>query len=261
MKLKIDVETKKKMTIEQVVEHFNNVDVNCQKALVKNAWVLKAFANNKEALANFLLAELKKPINEFQKNNYYTPPSLILGFGNNFYIRANLWQPNPVKKGNKSNIYGLCHDHNFDFLTVGYYGPGYKTRIYNYDYNEVKGEIGEKVSLQFVDEYQLNEGDVFFYRKGQHVHSQIEPDSLSISVNLIVSTKDQNLMDQYIFDEATKKISSYSSCAVTSRDFLFKIGQMLGDNKTKELLREVAQSFPCKRTRKSANIAIEKMGA
>jgi hypothetical protein len=35
-----------------------------------------------------------------------------------------------IKKGNM-HVYGLMHDHNFDFMTLNYRGPGYVTEMYN----------------------------------------------------------------------------------------------------------------------------------
>ncbi len=60
-----------------------------------------------------------------------------------YFIRANFW-PSPRDSvfklsGTSPFFYGLPHDHNFSFLTVGYLGPGYWSEYYEYDYAAVTG--------------------------------------------------------------------------------------------------------------------------
>ena len=42
---------------------------------------------------------------------------------------------------------GSPHDHNFEFLTIGYHGPGYRSDHYEVDPQTIVGVVGEKVVL------------------------------------------------------------------------------------------------------------------
>ena len=87
---------------------------------------------------------------------------MLHGRSSKFIIRANFW---PALKdsvvrhsGTDPFFYGVPHDHNFSFLTVGYLGPGYWSDYYEYDYGEVVGYPGEEVDLRFVEKSRLDAG-------------------------------------------------------------------------------------------------------
>ena len=106
-----------------------------------------------------------------------------------FLMRANCWPAAAdsvvVNSGTDPFFYGRPHDPNFSFLTVGYVGPGYWSDYYEYDYERTVGFIGEKVDLRFVERSRLSEGKVMMYRRHRDVHSQLPPDSLSVSLNIM----------------------------------------------------------------------------
>jgi hypothetical protein len=71
-------------------------------------------------------------------------------------------------------------------MTVGFFGPGYETTIYEYDSSKVTGFVGESVDLRFLETTQLPPGKVMLYRPHADVHAQYPPSELSISLNLMV---------------------------------------------------------------------------
>lgn len=96
---------------------------------------------------------------------------------------------------------GLPHDHNFDFLTLGYFGPGYWSDYYEYDYGEVTGWRGEAVpSLRRIERSRLEQGKLMLYRAHIDVHAQYAADALSVSLNIMHTTGAQGWLDQYRFD-------------------------------------------------------------
>jgi len=63
-------------------------------------------------------------------------------------IRANIWKPiSSLEASIGGFLYDICHDHNFDILTIGYAGPGYKARTYEYSLQGVEGVLGEEIDL------------------------------------------------------------------------------------------------------------------
>ena len=113
--------------------------------------------------------------------------------------------------GSSAFSYELPHDHNFDFLTVGYFGPGYASDYYEYDYDKVHGVIGEKAGLRFVERATLEPGKLMHYRAHRDVHSQLPPESLSVSINIMHANGAQGLLDQYRFDVEKDEIAGVIS--------------------------------------------------
>lgn len=74
-------------------------------------------------------------------------------------------------------------------MTVGYYGPGYETELYQYNPKEVNGYVGETVELEHLGRTKLPNGRVMVYREKVDVHTQFPPAQLSVSLNLMVTRK------------------------------------------------------------------------
>lgn len=244
-------------TIEECISHFETVDLHSKEDIIKNAWALKALANNNNLLEDLIKSDLKNGITEFQKTNYYTPQSLILGRGSNFYFRANIWEPQSIEEINNedTNIYGLCHDHNFSFLTVGYFGPGYGTHIYEYEPSQVKGNVGEKINMKSVGEFRLKKGEVMLYEASKHIHTQIPPKSLSVSINLMIALPEQNIKDQYIIDSKTQKIVDCIGPGINAQEFLIQLASQFGNSSSLKYLKQIYKNFPAARTRRAAKSA------
>src|SRR5579884_2565752 len=148
MALTLNSETSSVTSLEDYTEHIrHHVDVRDLDSVCDSANQLKALANNRDFLVEHLNRELLDWRN-CQLTNSYTAQTLLLGGGRDFLSRANIWMP-PARDAaaredqNRLFFYEIPHDHNFSFLTVGYFGPGYETTIYEYDSSGVQGEIGE----------------------------------------------------------------------------------------------------------------------
>src|SRR5687768_9788904 len=143
---------------------------------------LKKLANNRTFLADFAIEELKSRCAGQLTQNQYGAQVIMLHTGSDkFLIRANFWpglNDSIVRNsGTDPFFYGMAHDHNFSFLTVGYLGPGYWSEYYEYEYDEVTGYTGEKVDLRFIEKTKLDLGKVMLYRAHRDVHLQLAADS------------------------------------------------------------------------------------
>lgn len=122
--------------------------------LMSAADTLKALSNNKQFLRNFFVNALKKTVAYKKEFSQYTPQVIPLSKLNHpYFLRANFWpsknEENYKLSGPEAFNYGSLHDHNFDFLTIGYDGSGYDSDIYAYDYKRIKGYVGERIDIEY----------------------------------------------------------------------------------------------------------------
>jgi hypothetical protein len=222
------------------------LDPTSLDSLIDNAWILRALANDSTFLPELVNEDLKRAL-EGGTTHIYSPQSMLLGQGPKATFRANLWYPaSPDAERDrlekKLYSYELPHDHNFHFATVGYFGPGYRTDIYRYDRQGVKGLIGEKVDLRFSETTELTVGKVLVFESGRDVHTQYTPPSLSISLNLICRDPVQAAHPQYLFDLATSKIVRLAEQRLTRGVGLLRFAKFLGNEETIELVDAIASS-------------------
>ena len=105
-------------------------DPEDEEQLANAALWLRRLGNDRDFLGDLLIGELARRHREEVLESAYGPQVVMLAPPNgNFFIRANIWpsaNEHMVRaSGGASFVYGLPHDHNFSFLTVGYFGPGY----------------------------------------------------------------------------------------------------------------------------------------
>jgi len=213
---------------------------------------LKKLANNRRFLADLAIAELKQRCAGQLRDNQYSPQVIMLhGRSDRFMIRANFWPAMAdsvvFNSGLSPFFYGLAHDHNFSFLTVGYLGSGYWSEYYEYDYEQVAGFPGEKVELRFVEKTRLDEGKVMLYRAHRDVHLQLPADEMSVSLNIVESRYDIPFRDQYRFDVQRGEVAGI----ITSLplDSLIALAAHFGGEDGTDLLDSFAAGHPSDRIR------------
>ncbi len=187
-----------------------------EESLLSAAHWLRKLGNNRSFLADAVIAELKDHAHGGEDASAYGAQVITLSpLGHDFFIRANFWPSRDEyayrASGDAAFAYELPHDHNFDFLTVGYFGPGYSSDYYEFDYEAVDGVIGEKATLRFVERSTLDPGKLMHYRAHRDVHSQLPPESLSVSLNIMHAGGAQGWLDQYRFDVEKDEISGIIS--------------------------------------------------
>lgn len=228
----------KSISINEYFEKIKSMkyDFYNHEDLIDSAKYLNQLNNNKTILLDYLCEELKN-FGDFQSRNLYGPQVFIFGRQDVFFLRAVIWNPiSNAEKLVKDFKYDIFHDHNFDFLTAGHFGPGYKSRCYTYDYSNVIGVLGEKVDLIPQGVVTLSEGKIMLYRSKFDVHEQIPPESLSISINVIIENKEVDI-PQFQFDDKTHKICKYIHNS--NNDFVIRIVGLLGDENSIEPLLNI----------------------
>ncbi|WP_156457770.1 hypothetical protein [Altererythrobacter sp. Root672] len=257
----LDIETDKSFELDEFFDFItSNVIPGDSDSLLEHAWSLRALANNREFVLNCYHNELIDIIDGASKNGNQ-PQSLHIKSNSDFYLRANIWLP--IKLGKRTEefekrlySYDLPHDHNFDFLTIGYFGPGYETDIYTYDYALYEGYAGEGVDLEYQGRFQLSPGRMINFRSGKDLHIQYVPEDVSVSLNIICRNSMPNWQQQYIFDVEESKIVGGAGDLLSNRLFIIESAGWLGNDETVGILKDIIRDFPCDKTKAVALNAI-----
>lgn len=241
-----------------------NVDLDSHDSLICAAEALAALSNDKDLLPVFL----SKAIDEYLSGKVlpsYNAQSILLARGEGFYVRANIWSPLKLQSALRTHeerifSYRSMHDHNFSFLTIGHFGSGYTTRLYTYDARKVAGRIGELVDLSKEGEAKLHVGKVMAYREKYDVHTQLPPEELSISINLMVEKSRSVEPDQYVFDEQSGRITGLPEIAIVHRRAsIVRLAASLGGRNAAATIEKLLRTSPCRRVREAAAQSISCM--
>ncbi len=226
-----------------------------ETSLLHAARWLRRLGHNRDFLAEMLLAELEQRHRDDDTATAYGPQVIMLSpLGGEFFLRANIWpsaDEHMVRaSGAGTFVYGMAHDHNFDFLTFGYFGPGYWSDYWEYDFETVAGAIGEPAGLRFVERSRLEPGKLLHYRAHRDVHAQLPPDSLSVSLNVMHAGGAQGWLDQYRFDVERNTIAGVLSPGASEVFLRLAVG--LGSAEALDLADRFARTHPSDRMRLAA---------
>jgi len=193
MAIKIATRAKSPITIEDFVLYLKSSRAvesfregrYLSPMLRATATELCALARNKSHILAIVINQLKH-IDHFQLRNNGQPQSFVLYHTPQYILRLMLWLPAGHQARSVPFSYDVAHDHAFDLMTVGFFGPGYRTSLYEYNYREFSQQRNGQVRLDYKREMTLREHEVIYYFANKDVHTQHEPTSLSASLNLII---------------------------------------------------------------------------
>jgi hypothetical protein len=216
---------------------------------------LGRLGRNRRFLGDLVVEELKQRCaGQLARNHYSAQVILLHGGSSKFVLRANFWPSEDdsvvANSGTAPFFYHVAHDHNFSFLTVGYFGPGYWSDYYDYDYAEVAGAVGEPAPLRFVERSALSPGKVLLYRKHRDVHCQLPPDSLSVSLNVLAVSRTNDFRDQYLFDLERREVAGFAN--PSALEGLVALAARIGGGNGVDLVESFSRSHPSERIRFAA---------
>ena len=250
----IQTETDEAIELAELVDMLETGDFDSRDEDNFASWgpQLRKLANNRNFLADMMIAELKRHCEDQVRDNQYSAQVVMLhGRSRKFIMRANFWpalSDSVVRhSGTDPFFYGVPHDHNFSFLTVGYLGPGYWSDYYEYDYGEAVGIPGETVDLRFVEKSKLDQGKVMLYRAHRDIHLQLPADSMSVSLNIVETSHSSAFRDQYRFDLETSTIDGIIT--KTSLEPLLALAAHFGGGEGMDLLANFSATHPSDRIR------------
>lgn len=259
MPLNMEREESGSIVLDDLVEFLweNKIQPSDTESLASAVPMLKRLSNNREFLAEMVCRELSD-YRSLQSSNSYSAQVFMIyppqRKGQPFFLRACFWPAHAdqvVKtSGTDPFFYHKPHDHNFNFLTVGYHGPGYASDYYEYDYEGCDGVPGESVALRFMERSSLEKGKVLLYRAFVDVRDQLPADSFSVSLNIMENSIRASVMDQYTFDVNKGVISGLlnRSSAVS----LFNAAAALGGGQHREVLEAISVKHDIDRVRLAA---------
>lgn len=260
MPLAIDPPAGPELDLETVAARLDEtgVDLADEASRAHCAQLLAGLARNRQFLADRLVAELKAGYaGQLAQNRYSAQVFLLHRSRRGFFLRANVWPAATdaayATSGAQAFAYGVPHDHNFAFLTAGYWGPGYISDYYSYDPEAVDGRLGEPLHLDFVERSQLSEGRMLLYRAHRDIHSQHPPASLSISLNIMDEGEHVPWRDQYIVDLNVRTIARRPT--LTSAEMLLRCAIHLTEE-ARDIADHFASAHPVPRVRANAIAAL-----
>lgn len=247
------------VSVDEFVAYVRReVDLRDSASIAAAAPMLRSLANDR----NLVVSQLNRLVKErFRQQAVPSAQAIFLGAGPGFYVRANIWPSTADVAGGRvyqdQFAYNVAHDHNYNFLTVGYHGPGYKTDLYEYDFDAVQGFPGEAVDLRYIRTVDFKTGMVMLYHASRDMHVQHPPADLSLTLNLMVAPPEVRLRDQFYFDVERKVLLDYPNELNSSmRASLLRIAGQIGNGDTEQMLHDLAARHGCRRTRLAAYEAL-----
>lgn len=222
-------------------------------SLAANARLLRRLGNNRTFLGDMMIAELAARHRAEPYDDAYGPQSMVLArpVATGCFVRANIWPGQGdhmmLASGGDAFVYGMPHDHNFSFLTLGYFGPGYWSEYYEFDYDGVAGWRGEPVELTPMGRHQLTPGKLQLYRAHVDVHTQLPAEALSVSINIMHSHGSQAWLDQYKFDPDRGQVAAIVSNGASEAFLHIAVG--LESPEALDLAERFARHHPSDRMR------------
>ena len=208
------------------------VDPRDEDSLVAAGPLLARLGRNGDFLARLALDELKgRGAPQAGFNGYGAQVLMLKPPGARYTLRANFWPAarDAVTRasGEAAFFYHLPHDHDFAFLTYGYLGPGYWSDYWERDPAATVGVPGEVAGLVFTGRRRLEPGRLMLYRRHVDVHSQLPPDSFSVSLNILFADPEPARREQYRFDVAAGTFAQ--GLSVTASEVLLALSVHMGD--------------------------------
>ncbi|KRE88812.1 hypothetical protein ASG87_09600 [Frateuria sp. Soil773] len=239
---------------------LQKVDPDDPDTLLNAGHDMVALANNDKLLLEHIRSDLANW--KADQISMYTPQCCLLDSFGRFKVRINLWKSSGMTEAEMDFFsYTSYHNHDFSFLTTNYYGPGYRTRIYQASAPWRSVMPGSAVEMDFLEEAILSPGKVMYYRKDIDVHSQIPPQQDSASINLLLDNDDDATGSQFYFDAAEKRIIGRVENNLSKRLTLLDFGYALAGAQSLEALHAIAENHPCGITRGKAAEIIEALQA
>lgn len=194
------INTDESIGYDQFIAHLDSLgSAPLTHRLDETALMLRRLYNNRRFLVEVLHSQMQD-MKRFEEGNPYTPQVFILHKAKHYMVRAAIWVPPKGGKGEEIFFYEDAHDHNFDLLTLGYLGSGYRTMLFEYDYESTSGYAGETVPVRYLEDTRLPEKKVMLFRKSRDIHVQLPPEEFSVSINVLSSGDVPH--QQYSFDMA-----------------------------------------------------------
>jgi hypothetical protein len=197
------------IALPELVERLEamRIDLTSADCAAECGHLLARLARDGDFLGDMMIDDLKAGFaGQVAQNRYSAQVFLLHRSGRRFFLRANMWPAATdyayQASGPATFAYDYPHDHNFSFLTVGYFGPGYVSDYYERGDEDADfaGHIGAPIPIRFVETSALETGKLMLYRAHRDIHRQLPPASMSVSLNIMEEGDHVPWRDQYVID-------------------------------------------------------------
>lgn len=232
------------------LDHFSGDLGTEQGADFAGHWLGRLYGDRRFLLSHIIDVLKDRGAGQAARNSYGAQVLMLHRQPGRYFIRVNFWPAadDPVLLASGANHYAYHepHDHNFSFVTLGYHGPGYRSRWFTYDNGGVAGYAGEQVALHPAEEGGLTPGRILHYRRSIDVHEQLPPDAMSVSINVVAEDASTPWRDQYFFDLGAGRIAALPT--ITQGEIALRMAAILGDD-GRDLAHNFARHHPSHRMR------------
>ncbi|MFK0380258.1 hypothetical protein [Pandoraea sp. NPDC090278] len=270
MAIKIDTLKRAPVTVQEyiaflesshIIEQFRKSIYDREVMCLAASW-LRSLAENKTHLLAIIADELASST-EFQARNFGQSQSFVIHRTADYTIRIMLWIPDGHQAKAIPFSYENAHDHAFDLMSTGFFGPGYRTSLFTFDYDDPVHRVDGLTRLAYHGDTHLREGEVIYYFANRDVHVQHLPESLSASLNLIVVKPDASVR-QTVFDLdgppdngiAWGKPRYNSARKLRTQRSIFAALAAHGNARSRDALTRIARSHELEEVRALAWIAL-----
>jgi hypothetical protein len=200
------------------------------------------------------------------RKTFVPPQTFGLVIRDGLGLRVNVWptlkQSSPYA-GQEMLLYAyeLPHNHDFTFLTVGHFGEGYETELYEVDPDTLTGEAGQSVKLENFSRQRLSRGRILAFNSYSDLHTQFTPPELSISINLVI-LETEKTGEQCFFDTANHRvIGGIDEGTVGRMKLTLDLAAAFPTDETIEILETFARTCRYERLRARARDHLAFLGA
>jgi hypothetical protein len=234
-------------TLLRIATH--EVDGRCAASIRSIADAFAAYAG-RPGLAAHLASKALGHLVDTKPLPFYSPQSFVIASRKHVLLRGNLWMPSaslgPLRSREEEVFsYHRAHDHNFHFLTYGYFGPGYETELFEIDPSTLTGAVGDRARILSRRTALLEPGSVMLYRAHVDAHTQRPPPRLSMSINLMFNHPELTSREQYWFDVETDhlRVTGYPEGNKISRQAqMLRTAALLPDASVRDALVQLSRN-------------------
>ncbi|HEX3895758.1 MAG TPA: HEAT repeat domain-containing protein [Rudaea sp.] len=261
--LKLDNEDR--LSLREFADHLETTfDLEEADSLIGVAPHFRSLANDPNLVAHHFNAEIQSVLDAKSEPRQISSP-FVIASGRNYALHAKIWMPDAqadVLRPSSGSVAGArhAHNHNFNVMTIGYFGPGHVSDLYTFTPNEGSAHIGDRVDLRFTERVRIQKQCAVICRDTVDAHAHIAPEALSISMSLSIFSGNTQVADRFVFDPQASTICGYVDTAdVYQRASVVRLAGEVGNEQTLELFDALLRRSPSQRVREAALAATARL--
>ena len=258
MAIVLKLENEDRLTLPEFVDHLaTTFDIDEADSLIGVAPYFRALANDPDLIACHFNAEIQRVLDAKDEPQPVSSP-LSLASAAQYALQAKIWMPDTLADSlrapsDQHQNARLAHNHNFNVMTIGYFGPGYFVDLYAFTAKDDRAEIEDSVDLRFTQRALVQKDCAVICREAVDAHAQVAPEALSISLSLSIFSERTSVTDRLVFDPQKSTICGHiESSDIYRRASIVRLAGEAGNEQTLELFDALLRRSPCRRVRRAA---------